>query len=128
MFHNGEQLALRLIVVSDGPSLLGRQWLNEMEMDWKTLCQQSHMAIHRVPCGGPESSIENLLEQYSDLFQNELGKLTRFKATLKVLPVAQPMFHRSRSVPPFHALRSAYTGRLPADLSHATRMKWVKVP
>ena len=94
-----EQLALRLIVVSgDGPSLLGREWLSEMEIDWKTLCQQSHVGIHRVPCGGPESSIENLLGLYSDLFQNELGKLTRFKSTLKVLPEAQPKFHRPRSV------------------------------
>ena len=65
----------------------------------KTLCQQSHVGIHRVPCGGPESSIENLLEQYSDLFQNELSKLTRFTATLKVIPEAQPKFHRPRSVP-----------------------------
>lgn len=73
--------------------------VSEMEIDWKTLCQQSHLGIHRIPCGGPEFSIENLLKQCSDLFQNELGKLTRFKATLKVLPESQPKFHRPRSVP-----------------------------
>ena len=67
-----------------------------MEINWKTLC---HVGTHRVPCGGPESSIENLLELYSDLFQNELGNLTHFEATLKVLPEAQPKFHRPRSVP-----------------------------
>ena len=70
-----------------------------MEIDWKALCQQSNVGIHRVPCGGPESTIVNLLELYSDLFQNELGKLICFKATLKVLPEAQPKFHRPRSVP-----------------------------
>ena len=60
VLHKGEQLNLRLIVVSgDGPSLLGREWLKEMEIDWKTLCQQSHVGIHQVPRGGLEFSIEN---------------------------------------------------------------------
>ena len=68
VLYKGELLALRLIVVSgDGPSLLqvSREWLSEMEIDWKTLCIQSHVGIHRVPCGGPEFSLENLLEKYS---------------------------------------------------------------
>ena len=100
VLYRGVQLALRLIMVSgDGPSLLGREWLREMEIDWTTLCQQSHVGIYQVPCGSPEFSIESLLEQYSDLFQNELGKLTHFKATLKVLPEAQPRFNRPRPVP-----------------------------
>ena len=72
-------------------------------MKWRSIgrhCVNSLMwESTKFHCGGPESSKEKLREQYRDLFHNELGKLTRFKATLKVLPDAQPKFHRPRSVP-----------------------------
>ena len=47
VLYKGELLALRLIVVSgDGASFVGRECLSEMEIDWKTLCKQSHIGIH----------------------------------------------------------------------------------
>ena len=47
VLYKEDRLALRLIMVSgDGPS----EWLSEMEIDWKTLCQQSQ-------CGNPLSSL-----------------------------------------------------------------------
>ena len=48
--YKGQPLKLRLIVVKgDGPSLMGREWIRRMEIDWKTLCRDSRLAIHQVP-------------------------------------------------------------------------------
>ena len=45
------------------------------------------------------SPVESLIQRYSDLFRNDLGKMRHFKATLKLLPDVQPKFHRPRPVP-----------------------------
>ena len=78
--------------------MMGREWIRRMEIDWKTLCRDSRLAIHQVPVrlGSP---VESLIQRYSDLFRNDLGKMRHFKATLKLLPDVQPKFHRPRPVP-----------------------------
>eukprot|EP00731_Ephydatia_muelleri_P002073 Em0001g2073a len=96
----GQPLKLRLIVVKgEGPSLMGREWIRRMEIDWKTLCRDSRLAIHQVPSQVLGSPVESLIQRYSDLFRNDLGKMRHFKATLKLLPDVQPKFHRPRPVP-----------------------------
>eukprot|EP00731_Ephydatia_muelleri_P004101 Em0002g277a len=98
--YKGQPLKLRLIVVKgDGPSLMGREWIRRMEIDWKTLCRDSRLAIHQVPSQVLGSLVESLIQRYSDLFRNDLGKMRHFKATLKLLPDVQPKFHRPRPVP-----------------------------
>ena len=98
--YKGQPLKLRLIVVKgDGPSLMGREWIRRMEIDWKTLCRDSRLAIHQVPSQVLGSPVESLIQRYSDLFRNDLGKMRHFKATLKLLPDVQPKFHRPRPVP-----------------------------
>ena len=98
--YKGQPLKLRLIVVKgDGPSLMGREWIRRMEIDWKTLCRDSRLAIHQVPSQVLGSPVESLIQRYSDLFHNDLGKMRHFKATLKLLPDVQPKFHRPRPVP-----------------------------
>ncbi|KAL5467494.1 hypothetical protein EMCRGX_G031729 [Ephydatia muelleri] len=98
--YKGQPLKLRLIVVKgDGPSLMGREWIHRMEIDWKTLCRDSRLAIHQVPSQVLGSPVESLIQRYSDLFRNDLGKMRHFKATLKLLPDVQPKFHRPRPVP-----------------------------
>eukprot|EP00731_Ephydatia_muelleri_P004078 Em0002g254a len=98
--YKGQPLKLRLIVVKgDGPSLMGREWIRRIEIDWKTLCRDSRLAIHQVPSQVLGSPVESLIQRYSDLFRNDLGKMRHFKATLKLLPDVQPKFHRPRPVP-----------------------------
>ena len=80
-------------------SLMGREWIRRMEIDWKTLCRDSRLAIHQVPSQVLDSPVESLIRRYSDLFRNDLGKMRHFKATLKLLPDVQPKFHRPRPVP-----------------------------
>ena len=50
------------VVDREGPSLFGRDWLQQMPLHWKTI--------------GPsttESCVNPILERYSDVFSTELG-------------------------------------------------------
>ena len=80
-----------LIVAGTGPTLLGRDWLCQIQLNWKE--------IHQVH----SSSLQSLLARYSSVFEEGLGMLKGFKAKIYVDPDAPPRFHRARSVP--YALR-----------------------
>ena len=92
----GEQVEdLGLVVVGGGgPSLLGRDWLGRLRLDW-----QGIRKLYETP-----SSVELLLEKYRDLFREELGIIKGVTAKLHVNADAKPCFHRPRSIP--YALRS----------------------
>ena len=52
-----------------------------------------------------QNHLNVLLEEYQELFTDELGTIKPFKARLAVDSTAEPRFHRPRSVP--FAMRSA---------------------
>ena len=86
-----EELPL-LVVDGDGPSLLGRDWMKKIRLDWPS--------IHLVQA---TSELERLLTRYSDVFREELGCLQGVKAKIYVDAQANPKFCKARSVP--YALR-----------------------
>ena len=86
---NKQQELLNLLVVEgDGPSLLGRDWLKQVKLDW-SLIHQIHSS----------SEIEKILERYAVLFQDELGCVEGIRTRIVVDPDAPPKFYRPRSVP-----------------------------
>ena len=94
--YQGQQARLVLIVVEgNGPSLLGRNWLKYLRLDWSTIAR-----IHRVP-----KAITELLDKYKLLFAEGLGSVEPFRATLVAKPHAKPKFFKPRPVP--FALREA---------------------
>ena len=72
-----------------GPSLLGRNWLHHIKLDWGSI-----KAV--LP---PRRSLDGLLEKYQDIFKDELETIEPYKVKLAVVSDARPKFHRSRSVP-----------------------------
>ena len=75
--YKGQQAKLVLIVVEGkGPSLLGRNWLKYIRLDWNTIAR-----VHAVP-----KTISALLEQHKPLFSEGLGTIEPFRATLVVKP------------------------------------------
>ncbi len=82
------------MVQGSGPSLLGRDWLAELCLDWKELHR-----VHMVP----RRRLQTLLESHPEVFKDELGTLKYVKATIHVDSEAKPRFCRPRSVP--YALR-----------------------
>ena len=91
--YNQQVETLPLIVVAgEGPSLLGRNWLRRIRLDWKR--------IGTISCQTKtQQSLQCLLEQHSGLFKEELGTIHKFPARLQVRDLARPKFFKPRPVP-----------------------------
>ena len=86
--YKGQTAKLPLLVVAgSGPTLLGRDWLGQVRLDW----QQIHQ-VHSV-------SLQELLAKYPAVFKEGLGTLKGYEAKIHVDPDAVPKFHRARTVP-----------------------------
>ena len=82
---------MRLVVVAgDGPTLLGRQWLRCLKLDWHKICHVAHRNTE---------GLTPLLQCYQGLFKDEMGNASVHKAKLHVRPDAVPKFFKPRSVP-----------------------------
>ena len=78
-------------MAGSGPTLLGRDWLGQIRLDWQQ--------IHHVH----SASLQELLARYPAVFKEGLGTLKGFEAKIYVDPDAVSKFHRACSVP--YALR-----------------------
>ena len=76
-----------MVVSENGPSLLGRNWLTEIKLNWQQLNKVTKSDLHI------------LFEKYKNIFKEELGTVTSHKVTLKVHPEATPKFHKACPVP-----------------------------
>ena len=86
--YQGQDASLpRLVVAGEGPSLLGRDWLTQLRLDWKSICNIRVKAL------------EDALSKHEKVFQDGLGTLEGYKATLHVDPNASPKFCKARTVP-----------------------------
>ena len=80
------------VVKEGGPSLVGRDWLKHLQLDWKMVCN--------VQCSVEKDSVwQSVLSKYSNIFKPGLGMMKEITAKLKLKPRAVPQFHRARSVP-----------------------------
>ena len=99
--HGEQAFDLTLIVVAgSGPSLLGRNWLRRIRLDWR--------AIHNAT--SVPSPVSSLLSKHQCLFSDEPGTITTERATLLVKPDATPRFFKPRPVP--YAIRDAVGAQL----------------
>ena len=73
-----------LVAKGKGPSLIGRDWLQTLRLDWKEI-----NAIYKS-----KSDLDVLLEQYSDVFGSQLGELQGIEADIQVDCQAVPKFHK----------------------------------
>ena len=87
--HNYQQKILPLLVVKGGgPSLLGRDWLQHLHLDWKTIHQVCLIDV-----------LHAVLDRYAGVFQEELGTLQGTKVKLLVDSSVPPKFCKPRPVP-----------------------------
>ena len=86
--YEGQRAQLPLIVVrGEGPTLLGRNWLEKIVLDWSK--------IHYIPSAG----LQGLLGKYPEVFEEGRGTLQGVEAKIQVDPNATPVFCRARTVP-----------------------------
>ena len=74
----------------DGPSLLGRNWLRHIRLDWKNIYTITKDKL---------TSPEDLMDKHANLFKEELGLVSSFQATLHVRADTRPLFFKPRPVP-----------------------------
>ena len=78
------------MVATDGPTLLGRDWLQYIRLDWPSI-----IPVNSVQ----ESSLQHLLQPFSELFTDELGTFKGDKVSIHVDPTVPPKFCKARSIP-----------------------------
>ena len=89
----GEQTGLFTLYVVEGagPTLVGRDWLRQIRLDWYSVGLLSKQQ--------GQGRLEDLLERYSAVFQEEVGVMNTFEAHLQLKPESVPKFHKHRPVP-----------------------------
>ena len=93
--YKGQSKTLSLLVVAgQGPSLLGRNWLKELQLDWQELYQINQS----------EDTLQALLQKHKTVFKEELGEAVGITEKLHVSTNIKPYFCRARPVP--HARKS----------------------
>ena len=96
--YEGQKEVKLVVMKKNGPSLLGRDWLEKIQLNWKRI------AINHVS-RNTEKELGDLLSKCGDIFGEELGRMEHFKAKLSVKADATPKFYKPRPVP--LALREA---------------------
>ena len=79
------------VVKGKQPCLLGRDWLEEIRIDWHEI---KHLR---------SSKLDAVLEKYKEVFEESLGTFHKVEAKIKVVSDAQPRYFKPRPVP--YALR-----------------------
>ena len=62
-----------LVVAENGPSLMGRDWLSHVKLDWTRL--------HQLQIN-PTNDLEKMIDRHKDLFKQKLGKIKGVTAKL----------------------------------------------
>ncbi|XP_043244968.1 uncharacterized protein LOC122393203 [Amphibalanus amphitrite] len=104
--HGGQAARLPLIIVKgSGPCLFGRNWLSQIRLDWPTVCRVSSA-----------SRVQPVLDEFPDVFRDELGCFRGGEVTIDVDPDGQPRFFKPRAVP--LAYREAVDAQLEKEIQH----------
>ena len=86
---NGKEARLPLLVIEGiGLSLLGRDWLSRLRLDWKNI-----LAVHTHP------SLDSILQSHEAIFKPELGTLRGMEAKLHIDTEAHLLFFKAHTVP-----------------------------
>ena len=106
--YSGSQYSLPLLIVREGScALFGRNWIMDVNLDWKNLPGLNHIGplpspASSVPGSTGNQTLDSVLEQCSELFQTQLGCYTGTPVVLNESREAK--FHKARPVP--YALQS----------------------
>ena len=84
-----QKRVLPLIVVhGDGPPLLGRNWLKELQLNW-----------HNIFLVSKTETLSDILKRHDKVFNKGLGTIKGFKADIKLQDDANSVFCKAQPVP-----------------------------
>ena len=79
------------MVKGSGPTLLGRDWLCDMRLNWSS--------IRTLTAHNWLLTLNQLIEKYAEVFQPELGTFKKFQAHLQLNEGVRPVYLWPHSVP-----------------------------
>ena len=88
------------IVEGNGPTLVGRDWLRTIPLNWANIRAVS----------GIDLKVNQLVQKYPEVFQEGLGTIKHYKATLQLKQGATPRFCHPHPLP--FAIREQVEGEL----------------
>ena len=87
--YDQQKRVLPLIVVDgDGPPLLGRNWLKELQLNW-----------HNIFLVSKTETLSEILGRHDKVFNKGLGTIKGFKADIKLQDDAKSVFCKAQPVP-----------------------------
>ena len=87
--YDQQKRVLPLIVVDgDGPPLLGRNWLKELQLNW-----------HNIFLVSKTETLSDILKRHDKVFNKGLGTIKGFKADIKLQDDAKSVFCKAQPVP-----------------------------
>ena len=102
-YGSGKHNLSALVVHGKGPSLLGRDWLSQVRLDWDNI-------FYNKCVNDLSTELEDVIKKHSTVFKKEMGTLKEFMAKIQVDEDASPKYFKARPVP--YALR----GRIEVEL------------
>ena len=92
-YKNVEPRKLDIVAVKgNGPSLLGRDRLKEIQLDWPDIFQLKASTTE-------DAELTRTRREFSDVFEDTRGTVKGTKATISVDPSAKPRYFKPRPVP-----------------------------
>ena len=86
-----------VVVAGTGPSLLGRDWLVAIKLDWKNIFNlrgsSSELSFET------QSKLQAIIDDHAEIFEPGLGTIKGVKAKLELKEGATPKFCKARPVP-----------------------------
>ena len=102
--YNGQEFEADAYVVdSDGPALFGRDWLQNIVFDWRSLHNIKANATSAPLSDGTRWRLDALRSRYAAVFGSDRGHLQPSRGHLTLRDGAQPKFLKARPLP--YALR-----------------------
>ena len=95
--HKNQIMNVPLLVTPDHrQSLLGRNWLFQLKLDWTEQvkdCSVNKLSDHVSP------ELQAVLDKHNDVFIDEIGQINGVHASILIDPQATPRFFKARPVP-----------------------------
>ena len=105
--YEGQTATLPLVIVKgEGPTLLGRNWLSQIRLNWNKIHYTTSPGLHE------------LLAKYPEVYQEGLRSLKGYEAKINVDPNATPCFFKAHSVP--YAMREKVEAELDRLVAEGT--------